>query len=292
MFSHVSGKEYFDFDANASEDEIKLLCDLDLRREDDRKVTLACFPTKRKESDVKEAARNGFYYNGKGKNLRCAFCNEELQNWEGTDDQVTKHKTLYPNCPSPNVPLGSAKAKELFEKSRLANTFYNSKVARRHSFRTWPKRMKQTIDDLAEAGFYHTKAGDKTLCFCCGGAVSNWEDEDDPWEEHARWFSNCPYLNYMKGEAFVAKVMKKFYPSKKLRNIPQQSTESIEEEQMQVDSGIEVEEHNCKICKASDANVCFVPCGHVLVCKNCSLKMSICLICRQPFESILQIIYG
>lgn len=300
IFSLLLGIEYFNT-SETSEDDILRLSELDLRREDHRKLTLELFPIKRKEDDVKRAARNGFYYNGKGNNLRCAFCKIELRNWEETDDQLTEHKALSPNCPNAlrkpvgNVPSGSARSIELFEKSRPANTFYNSKVARRHSFRTWPKRMKQTPDDLADAGFYHAKTGDKALCFSCGGGVSNWEDEDDPWEEHARWFNNCPYLNYMKGEEFVAKVMKKFYPSKKFRNNPQQSShsmsESIKVEQMEVDTEKEVNEHICKMCNTAYANVCFVPCGHVLVCKDCGLKMSTCLICRQPFESLLQIIY-
>ena len=29
---------------------------------------------------------------------------------------------------------------------------------------------------------------DTVQCFSCGGCLGNWEDGDDPWKEHAKWF--------------------------------------------------------------------------------------------------------
>lgn len=29
---------------------------------------------------------------------------------------------------------------------------------------------------------------DTVQCFSCGGCLGNWEDGDDPWREHAKWF--------------------------------------------------------------------------------------------------------
>lgn len=29
---------------------------------------------------------------------------------------------------------------------------------------------------------------DTVQCFSCGGCLGNWEDDDDPWKEHAKWF--------------------------------------------------------------------------------------------------------
>ena len=36
--------------------------------------------------------------------------------------------------------------------------------------------------------------GDGMKCFQCGGLLLNWEPEDDPWEEHERWFPDCVHL--------------------------------------------------------------------------------------------------
>ncbi|KZC11009.1 PREDICTED: death-associated inhibitor of apoptosis 1 [Dufourea novaeangliae] len=83
---------------------------------------------------------------------------------------------------------------------------YASYDARLHTFETWPKFMPQTKEQLADAGFYYTGKGDQTLCYHCGGGLKDWEPEDDPWEQHAKWFSKCYYLLMVKGQDYVNKV--------------------------------------------------------------------------------------
>ena len=47
---------------------------------------------------------------------------------------------------------------------------------------------------------------DHVRCFYCGNGLRNWEDEDNPWEEHAHWYPNCNYVNIVKGFDFIQKV--------------------------------------------------------------------------------------
>lgn len=44
------------------------------------------------------------------------------------------------------------------------------------------------------------------ICFYCNQGLRDWEDNDDPWAEHALWSSNCSYLLLSKGKQFVDKV--------------------------------------------------------------------------------------
>lgn len=44
---------------------------------------------------------------------------------------------------------------------------------------------------------------DHVNCFHCGSGLRNWEPEDDPWVEHARWFPQCRFLILMKREQFI-----------------------------------------------------------------------------------------
>ncbi|XP_076750908.1 baculoviral IAP repeat-containing protein 8 [Xylocopa sonorina] len=83
---------------------------------------------------------------------------------------------------------------------------YASYDGRFHTFETWPKSMPQTKEQLADAGFYYTGKGDQTLCYYCGGGLKDWEPEDDPWEQHAKWFSKCYYLLMVKGQDYVNKI--------------------------------------------------------------------------------------
>lgn len=72
-------------------------------------------------------------------------------------------------------------------------------TARLRSFDVWPKSMKQTPKKLSDAGFFYTKTGDCVICFSCGGGLCDWDEEDDPWEQHALWHSKCDYLQLIKG---------------------------------------------------------------------------------------------
>lgn len=44
---------------------------------------------------------------------------------------------------------------------------------------------------------------DLVRCFHCGGGLTSWEAEDNPWVEHAHWFPQCVFLRQNKGEEFI-----------------------------------------------------------------------------------------
>lgn len=100
------------------------------------------------------------------------------------------------NRTGPNNPLSSA------NRSGPRYPEYALKAVRRTSFRSWSATLKPA-EILAEAGFYSTNNGDCVRCFYCGIGLRNWDPDDDPWVEHARWSSKCPYLRDKKGIEFV-----------------------------------------------------------------------------------------
>lgn len=54
---------------------------------------------------------------------------------------------------------------------------------------------------------YVTGFNDSVKCFFCDGGLRNWECDDDPWHEHARWFPKCKYVRQVKGDHFVEQVL-------------------------------------------------------------------------------------
>ncbi|XP_060601311.1 baculoviral IAP repeat-containing protein 7-like isoform X2 [Ruditapes philippinarum] len=83
---------------------------------------------------------------------------------------------------------------------------YQTFESRLASFRNWPPHIIQTPQQLAKAGFYHTGHGDGVRCFACDGGLQHWEPEDDPWIEHCRWFTACPFARIQKGDRFIELV--------------------------------------------------------------------------------------
>lgn len=41
-------------------------------------------------------------------------------------------------------------------------------------------------------------------CFYCGGGLQQWEPNDKPWTEHARWYTNCAFVRQFKGNELIA----------------------------------------------------------------------------------------
>ncbi|XP_058457110.1 death-associated inhibitor of apoptosis 1 [Malaya genurostris] len=86
---------------------------------------------------------------------------------------------------------------------------YAIEAKRLESYEDWPKFMKQKPKELSDAGFFYTGKSDRVKCFSCGGGLKDWEAEDEPWEQHAMWYSNCEYLKLMKGEEYIAQCLEK-----------------------------------------------------------------------------------
>lgn len=49
---------------------------------------------------------------------------------------------------------------------------------------------------------------DIVRCFCCDLGLSEWDENDSPWTEHARHSPNCWYLKRVKGQNFIDDIQK------------------------------------------------------------------------------------
>lgn len=156
--------------------------------------------------------------------MQCAFCRGSISRWEPTDQPSAEHRRLHPRCPfvlgrdvgniaNPSdtttdsrpitnhlIAETSAVQNEAVVGSysgpleQLKYPQYSQLSDRINSFtgRTLPQG--QSANRLAEAGWFHVGPGDKVRCFQCGGNLRDWEPGDDAWEEHRRWYKDCPHL--------------------------------------------------------------------------------------------------
>ncbi|XP_068617288.1 death-associated inhibitor of apoptosis 1-like isoform X2 [Battus philenor] len=285
----------------------------DMLREEERLKTFDKWPVDFISPD--QLARNGFYYLGRGDEVRCAFCKVEIMRWVEGDDPAKDHQRWAPQCPflrrhaaAGNVPLESSSAAGRDECGVRAppnstpvrmpgpvHPRYASEAARLRTFKDWPRCMRQKPEELAEAGFFYTGQGDKTKCFYCDGGLKDWENDDVPWEQHARWFDRCAYVQLVKGRDYVQKVMSEAcaIPAPKEQkeatpsvDTPKNKTTSEKEENVVEDSKL------CKICYVEERNVCFVPCGHVVACAKCALSTDKCPMCRRTFQNAVRLYFS
>ncbi|XP_044016513.1 death-associated inhibitor of apoptosis 1-like [Aphidius gifuensis] len=130
----------------------------------------------------------------------CGTYGEEIRPNATPDFRTLQNEFTYPSSATLGS-LGIARPK------RPAHPEYASYDARLRTFDVWPKSMPQTKEQLVDAGFYYTGTGDQTQCYHCGGGLKDWEPEDDPWKQHASWFTKCYYVLTVKGQAYINSVI-------------------------------------------------------------------------------------
>jgi hypothetical protein len=54
----------------------------------------------------------------------------------------------------------------------------------------WPLNWLSK-ESLARAGFFYINVGDQVKCAFCGGIIGQWEPNDQPIEEHRKFFPEC-----------------------------------------------------------------------------------------------------
>ncbi|XP_040567805.1 death-associated inhibitor of apoptosis 2 [Lepeophtheirus salmonis] len=86
---------------------------------------------------------------------------------------------------------------------------YSTVESRLRTFAEWPPALVPRPKELSDAGFYYIGLSDQVKCFSCDGGLRNWTPQDDPWTEHARWFSKCGFVRLIKGDEFIQECIVK-----------------------------------------------------------------------------------
>lgn len=94
------------------------------------------------------------------------------------------------------------------------DTFDELQDSKHPNYKTFYKRMQSfqflytAINPkvMSEAGFFAEVDRGFVRCFHCGLGLKNWDEDDDPYVEHCRWYPNCQYMKIKKGQAFIDAV--------------------------------------------------------------------------------------
>lgn len=68
---------------------------------------------------------------------------------------------------------------------------FKSEKVRLGTFKNWPN-TNISPESLSKAGFYYFDVQDQVKCAWCGGIIAKWEKGDNAFDEHNRFFPNCP----------------------------------------------------------------------------------------------------
>ncbi|XP_050531940.1 putative inhibitor of apoptosis [Daktulosphaira vitifoliae] len=176
-------------------------------------------------------AKTGFYYSGKRDCVRCMFYSNEFDCWQRGKDSMMERKRKSPQClffrdssaydvcglyGSPLSAISSSMEAEnneyLLEMLHQIKTpnhiLFSTYTARMTTFDKCQRKMMQKVQYLCEAGFFYIGNGqnDRICCFCCSQVLRDWDDNDEPLTEHARWSPKCAWVLFKKGKIFIDKA--------------------------------------------------------------------------------------
>lgn len=202
---------------------------------------------------------------------------------EGTNGEVRQDSEVYLGETQSNAAALQPDSVPIY-RPKFPN--YQVESARLASFSDWPKSMKQTPQQMADAGFFYTGKSDIVQCFCCGGALRGWLSEDDPWTEHANNFSGCYYVNLTKSNDSTHRsrpkeALVKTDSAEKAEASVSTHNEAYEDE--------EADDKVCKVCYNRPYDTVFMPCGHVVACRKCATSVSKCPLCNDQYTNIVRI---
>ncbi|NXP07581.1 BIRC1 protein, partial [Thinocorus orbignyianus] len=164
-----------------------------------------------------EMAAAGFYHTLVKDSVQCFCCGLVLFATKIKDTPYEQHKKFSPTCDFVlgkevgNISKYDIRVQKL-EKDPAEEAYrYSTEDMRLQSFDGWPFYARGTTpDSLAGAGFFFTGKKDTVQCFACGGCLGNWEDGDDPWREHAKWFPECEFLRSKKSSEEIKKYIETY----------------------------------------------------------------------------------
>lgn len=76
---------------------------------------------------------------------------------------------------------------------------------RLRTFVDWPIDFISP-ESLAQAGFYYLKSNDLVKCAFCAGIIGQWEVNDQPLNEHRRFFPDCSLVRSAEEEIGIQSV--------------------------------------------------------------------------------------
>ncbi|XP_029430370.1 baculoviral IAP repeat-containing protein 1-like isoform X2 [Rhinatrema bivittatum] len=163
-----------------------------------------------------EMARAGFYSTGVKDSIQCFCCGLVLCAQSISETPMRRHQKFLPTCEflrekdAGNVPRYDVRVQSPKETPAVSPGRYKAEEARLESFKSWPFYARTQPALLAAAGFFFTSVKDTVQCFSCGGCLGHWEEEDDPWKEHAKWFPECEFLQSKKSQNTITKYIQDY----------------------------------------------------------------------------------
>ncbi|XP_077783145.1 putative inhibitor of apoptosis isoform X4 [Podarcis muralis] len=247
----------------------------------------------------------GFYYVGRNDDVKCFCCDGGLRCWESGDDPWVEHAKWFPRCEY----LRHMKGQEFVHQIQLLSTSdtpVDENVEPRDEKNEEEKvvQAEEVTSDLSLIRKNRNALFQRLTCvlpilesLLTSKVINDVEyhvikqKTQTPLQARelidtilvkgntaANIFRNC-----LQECDFV--LYKDLFEEKKMPYIP---TEDVSGLPMEEQLRRLQEERTCKVCMDKEVSIVFIPCGHLVVCKECAPSLRKCPICRGTIKGTVR----
>lgn len=167
----------------------------------------------------------GLFYNQTYDKIQCFFCKTKFNITDNVTNEL--HLSKNSSCPllrhqkTNNIPIDDELLKKNLPKyfsdkcgsGKLIFHKYPemcSSADRRETFEDWEFSHIQEPRGLVDAGLFYLGEDDQVVCYSCGIGLKDWDKNDIPFEEHARFANKCQFLIERKGREYEELIKIKY----------------------------------------------------------------------------------
>lgn len=151
--------------------------------------------------------------------------------------------------------------------------------------------VTESVFTLLQSGFYLSSEDFLLTCFYCGLKICH-NDTIEP---------NCVHLYHLQQSNYeceyaiaIIKYMAELMSNELDKNTDKNINQNFDKSSYQ-QLFYDVDESNlpkCGICLDQSRTILFLPCHHVIACKSCADKITLCVICRQKILSRIKFFFA
>lgn len=198
-----------------------------------------------------QLARAGFYSLGDGDKVKCFHCGGGLTDWKPSEDPWEQHAKWFPGC------------KYLLEEKGQE---YINNIHLTHSVLRTAERTRSLTERIEDAIFQNPMLQEAIRM------GFSFKDIKKIMEEKIQTSGS----NYVSLEALVSDLV-----SAQKDHTQDESSQTSLQKEISAEEQLRLlqEEKLCKICMDRNIAVVFIPCGHLVTCKQCAEAVDKCPMC-------------
>ncbi|XP_078426952.1 baculoviral IAP repeat-containing protein 8-like [Cetorhinus maximus] len=229
-----------------------------------------------------QLARAGFFYTGHRDNVKCFHCDGELRNWELGDDPWMEHAKWFPRCEY----VIQVKGRDYVNRIQELHSHFMESAFQGESQPQAPARQ-DLVGNTALSPLMQSTVVQRVLQMGFDRSLIETLVNSKYLLSGSQYSSVSDLLSDLLGAEEGGRERRQLNTGvdqrpREARPAPSERREATTQRSLSAEEQLRQlkNERTCKVCLDKEVSIVFIPCGHLVVCRDCAPNLQNCPICR------------